>query len=176
MDGVLKLLYFSKRSLGLGVSFATLRANASGAVECQQVNLRAGIRMSDANNLHAECDIAYHRPEGKVSFNEALRLVTTFLADCRDSGVKLALVNARGLTGFPVPSTFERYCLGVEVAANGTGVRVAIVTYQEMIDPERFGITVALNRGALTDVFTAEEDAAAWLRRSNCINHPSMPT
>jgi len=32
-----------------------------------------------------------------------------------------------------------------------------------MIDPQKFGVTVALNRGLICDVFTTEAEAIAWL-------------
>jgi uncharacterized protein (DUF2384 family) len=32
-----------------------------------------------------------------------------------------------------------------------------------MIDPEKFGVTVAFNLGFASDVFTSEEEALTWL-------------
>ena len=43
-------------------------------------------------------------------------------------------------------------------------MRVAVVTYPEMIDPEKFGVTVASNIGFVSDVFTSEAEALTWLR------------
>jgi hypothetical protein len=38
-----------------------------------------------------------------------------------------------------------------------------LVVNQEMIDPDRFGVTVAMNRGLNGNVFSTEEEAIAWL-------------
>ena len=38
-----------------------------------------------------------------------------------------------------------------------------MVALPEMIDPGRFGITVARNRGFFADVFDSEEEAVEWL-------------
>jgi hypothetical protein len=35
-----------------------------------------------------------------------------------------------------------------------------------LIDPARFGVTLARNRGLMLDVFTSEAEALAWLRES----------
>ena len=43
-------------------------------------------------------------------------------------------------------------------------MHVAVVTYPEMIDPQKFGVTVATNIGFVSDVFTSEEEALTWLR------------
>ncbi|MDX1440414.1 MAG: hypothetical protein R3284_10985, partial [Rubricoccaceae bacterium] len=47
-------------------------------------------------------------------------------------------------------------------AAHGA-VRVALLARPEMLDPERFGVTVAANLGFTADAFTSEEEALAWL-------------
>jgi hypothetical protein len=49
-------------------------------------------------------------------------------------------------------------------AAQGL-VKVAVVTKPEMIDAQKFGVTVAANHGLALDVFTSEEEALAWLQR-----------
>ena len=40
---------------------------------------------------------------------------------------------------------------------------MAMVLRPEYIDPQKFGITVALNRRLIADVFELEEPALAWL-------------
>jgi hypothetical protein len=42
-------------------------------------------------------------------------------------------------------------------------VQLSLVVRPEMIDPEKFGITVARNAGMNADVFPAEPEALAWL-------------
>ena len=39
-----------------------------------------------------------------------------------------------------------------------------MVARAEMIDPQKFGVTVAENLGLITDVFTLQAEALAWLR------------
>jgi preprotein translocase subunit YajC len=39
-----------------------------------------------------------------------------------------------------------------------------MVARAEMIDPKKFGVTVAANSGLVGDVFESEEKALAWLR------------
>ena len=73
-------------------------------------------------------------------------------------------MNTTGLTGITALSTFDRYQIGEELATAAEGqVRVALVARAELIDPERFGITVARNRGLTADVFTTDAAALAWL-------------
>jgi hypothetical protein len=38
-----------------------------------------------------------------------------------------------------------------------------MVARAEMIDPRKFGVTVAANRGLMSDIFTTEAEARAWL-------------
>jgi hypothetical protein len=39
-----------------------------------------------------------------------------------------------------------------------------MVARPEMIDPEKFGVTVGRNNGLVCDVFPSEPEAEAWLR------------
>jgi hypothetical protein len=38
-----------------------------------------------------------------------------------------------------------------------------MITREEMVDPEKFGITAASDAGLRADVFTSESEALAWL-------------
>ncbi len=78
---------------------------------------------------------------------------------------RLMLV-ATGLDGLPVPTTWERFSLAEEWAQAARGVKVAVVCPGQLIDPARFGVTLARNRGLMLDVFTSEAEALAWLRES----------
>ena len=42
-------------------------------------------------------------------------------------------------------------------------VKLAMVVRPEMMDPEKFEVTVATNRGLDGNVFDSEKDALAWL-------------
>ena len=42
-------------------------------------------------------------------------------------------------------------------------VKVALVARTELMDPEKFEVTVGRNRGLLGNVFDCEKEALAWL-------------
>ena len=104
------------------------------------------------------------RPVGSVSFNEAVALVRAAIAAARSKQAWELLVDTRALTGFSSPNTFQRFLMAVEWAEEASGtVRLAMVAREEMIDPQKFGVTVAANRGLVSNVFTTESEARAWL-------------
>lgn len=68
-------------------------------------------------------------------------------------------------TGFQPPSLMMRYRFIHEmVEASGRVVRIAIVVRSEMIDPQKFGVTVAANEGVKGEIFESEDEALQWLR------------
>lgn len=80
------------------------------------------------------------------------------------------LIDARGITGAPTQD--ERYALGLFVAAEQrllaaktppVNLQVAIYGQQPFVDPQRFGETVALNRGGKVKVSERLDEALAWL-------------
>jgi hypothetical protein len=90
------------------------------------------------------------------------------ITQAREAGHRKLLINTVLVTGFPPPSTVQRYALGEACAAAGrSAVQVAMVARPEMIDPDRFGMIVARNRGLFADVFTTEAEARAWLLDPN---------
>ena len=106
----------------------------------------------------------FFRPTGKVSLDEAVELVDGAIAHARASGVTKLFVNGTRLTGFESPSLSERYFLVEKWARTANGaVRMAIVIRPEMVDPQKFGVTVAVNRRFIADVFVTEASAIAWL-------------
>jgi hypothetical protein len=98
--------------------------------------------------------------------------------DIYDQAIKIAvaggqtriLIDASRVTGTPTQD--ERYMLGLFVAAEQrilasrtppAEVQVAVYGRQPLIDPERFGETVALNRGAKVKVSERLDEALSWL-------------
>jgi hypothetical protein len=86
------------------------------------------------------------------------------------SGHTRILIDANGVTGMPTQD--ERYMLGLFVAAEQrilsaktppVDVKVAFLGRQPLVDPNRFGETVAVNRGANVKVSEQLEEALAWL-------------
>ena len=112
---------------------------------------------------------AFYRPAGTVSFDEAVALVRAAIAAARSNRCSDLLVDTTGLIGFPSPDTFQRFLAAVEWADEAKGaLRLAMVAQAEMIDPNKFGVTVALNRGLVSNIFTTEAEARAWLDARSC--------
>ena len=109
-------------------------------------------------------DCAYFRPAGKLTLEEAVELVDETIAYARGQRIPKLLFNARGLTGFRSPSLPERYFAARRFAdTSQSQVQVAMVILAEMIDPQKFGVTVARNSGMEADVFSQEPEALDWL-------------
>ena len=107
---------------------------------------------------------ALFRPAGLVAFDEAVELVSAAIAKARENGAGDLLVNTTALTGFTSPDTLDRFFAAVAWAARARGhLRLAVVARAELIDSQKFGVTVAANRGLTADIFTSEAEAAVWL-------------
>ena len=88
-------------------------------------------------------------------------------AYARDHQIERLLVDVTGLTGFSSPSVGDRYWFIRRMANAGKSrVAVALVLESHLIDPERFGVTVAANSGLRADVFTSQTEALEWLLSS----------
>jgi hypothetical protein len=107
---------------------------------------------------------ACYRPAGQVVLSEAIELISEAIAFARDHQIEKILVDSTQLTGFAVPNTSARFWM-VErfVKAAKSVVKVALLARTEMIDPDRFGVTLARNLGLQTDVFESEAEALEWL-------------
>ena len=117
-----------------------------------------------------------YRPTGCVSFDEAVDLVRDAIAVARRNGLRHLLVDTTELTGFASPDTFERFLAVVEwVKEARSGVRLAMVARPEMIHPQKFGVLVAANRGLVSNIFTTEAEARAWLADPSAYPPPPLP-
>lgn len=120
--------------------------------------------MDEPGGFVMEEGLGHYRPIGSVSFDEAVSRVRAAIAMARSQGARKLLVDTTALTGFLSPDTFQRYFAAVAWAVEAAGsLRLALVARAEMIDPQKFGVTVAANRGLTCDVFTTEAQARAWL-------------
>jgi len=82
-------------------------------------------------------------------------------AEARRIGVSRVLVDSRNsASGL---STMDRYQYGELIAEQLRGFRAAFLLGEELTDRERFGETVAVNRGGDIRVFTDVAAARAWL-------------
>ena len=107
---------------------------------------------------------AVYRPAGLVTFGGAVALVRAAIARALMNRASELLVDTTALDGFPSPNTFERFLAAVRWAEEARGrLRLAMVARAEMIDPEKFGVTIATSRGLESNIFTTEAEARAWL-------------
>ncbi len=108
--------------------------------------------------------ICQFRPRGECSLVEAVDLINSAIAYCRDQRVPKLLVNGTGLVGVPVPSLIDRFLMVEEWAQKAKGMVVVVLVIQaEYIHPEKFGVKVAADFGLMADVYTSETDALEWL-------------
>lgn len=85
------------------------------------------------------------------------------IAQCKQAGRSKLLVDGRKIQLDSI-TTIQRYWLGSEAAKHAAGsVRVAIVAPAELIDPQKFAITVAANHNLTAEVFSSFDEAMTWL-------------
>jgi hypothetical protein len=104
-----------------------------------------------------------YRPSGDLSFQQAVETISKSLSVAALLCVDRLLVDATKLTGFPSPGSWQRFWMAGELAGSGRSLRLAVLARAELIDPQRFGVVVARNRGLFANVFTAEAEAVEWL-------------
>jgi len=109
-------------------------------------------------------DYCCYRLSGHGSLTEAAGKVIEVITYAREQGMRQLLIDTTKWTGHKSPGTFERYHVAAAFteAARST-VKVAMVVRPEMMDPEKFEVTVARNRGLVGNVFDSEMEALAWL-------------
>jgi hypothetical protein len=114
--------------------------------------------------FHSCAGYGLYAPSGVVSLDEAVKLVNTALVYARQQQIGRLLVDLTDLSGFPSPSVADRYWIVREWAGLATTrISMAIVLQPEMIDPERFGVKVAVNLGVRADAFISRSKALTWL-------------
>ena len=103
---------------------------------------------------------------GTFSSEAVLNAYEKALNIAEREGLEAILVDISDLKGV-TPTTMYRYDLGVAIAriqrnhANRTCI--AVVGKEPIIEPQRFGETVAVNRGARGKVFTDIDEAVTWI-------------
>lgn len=106
----------------------------------------------------------HYRPVGSVSFDKAVAWVRAAIAFARSNHAVDLLVDTTMLTGLLSPEIFQRFLAAVAWAEEAAGrLHLAMIARAEMIDPQKFGVTVAANRGLVSNIFTTEAEARAWL-------------
>ena len=109
-----------------------------------------------------------YRLSGHGRLVEAASKVIEVITYSREQRVRNLLIDTTGWTGHQSPETLERYQFAQAFAAAARSeVRLAMVVRPEMMDPDKFEVTVARNRGLAGNVFDSEKDALAWLLDPN---------
>src|SRR5215469_11883895 len=115
--------------------------------------------MSMLQDMRPDGDLLSVRATGEFSLEEAKRNFLEMMEAVALHGTKRVLVDGRTITGHP--RTIERFYYGEFTAdavahhqtRNASGaIRFAYVLREPVLDPGRFGETVAVNRGMLIKV------------------------
>jgi RimJ/RimL family protein N-acetyltransferase len=116
-------------------------------------------------------EFAAYRPVGGGPFAGWRDRMLQVLGWAVQHGHQRLLVDFRGLTTLIPPTTYERFQLGERAAAEGApaGVTIALIGRPPVVDPDHFGVTVAVNRGLRVDVFEEEVSALQWLVGPNAV-------
>lgn len=109
-------------------------------------------------------DYSFFRLWGHGPLEAAVVQVVDAITFAREHDISKLLIDTTKWTGHESPDTLERYTVASEFAkvASST-VKLAMIVRPEMMDPEKFEVTVAKNRGMIGNVFDSERDALAWL-------------
>ena len=113
-------------------------------------------------------DYVYMSCTGVFSNDALLDVFEKGLTIAEDKELMAILVDTRGLGGVPA-STIQRFDLGESIPGiqleHSSRICLVLVGDEPMIEPERFGETVAVNRGATGKVFTDIDEAVTWLEK-----------
>jgi hypothetical protein len=125
--------------------------------------------MSMIIESRAESGFLHVAAMGEFSLEEAKRTFLEMLEAAARHNARKVLFDGRKLTG--EPKTMERFYFGefaaqsiVRFADRGLpyGAQFAYVLQEPVLDPQRFGETVARNRGMLVKCFDNLEEALEW--------------
>lgn len=101
---------------------------------------------------------------GSGLVGEVTQFYPQMLAACEQAGAKKLLLDLARVR--VVLSLQDRYELGNRAGIFArSSIKVAVVAAPGQLDPERFGLVVAKNRGVNALVFTDEAEAEAWLEK-----------
>jgi hypothetical protein len=124
--------------------------------------------MELALRIRADEGLLYATYSGDFSLGEAQRTFLQILEALQRHQVQKVLVDGRALAG--EPKTMDRFLYGKFVAEKVRKQRdrimcpkFAYVLVTPVLDPQRFGETVAVNRGMFVKTFDNLDDALEWL-------------
>ena len=109
-----------------------------------------------------------YRLSGHGPLTEATAKVIEAITFSREQGIRNLLIDTTNWTGHKSPDTVERFNVAQAfTAAARSEVRLSMVVRPEMMDPGKFEVMVATNRGMIGNVFDSEKEALAWLLAPN---------
>src|ERR1043166_8171382 len=111
-------------------------------------------------------DYCCYRLTGHGSLAEAANKVIEIIKFARDQGVRKLLIDTTKWTGHSKPDVLERYTVAeafAKAASSTVNLRICMIVRPEMMDPDKFEVMVATNRGLIGNVFDSETEALAWL-------------
>lgn len=121
--------------------------------------------------MHFESGLLTVEASGEFSLEEAKRVFLEMLQAVAQYHAESVLIDARNLKG--EPSHIERFFYGYFAAAETIHLiakyglsrppRFAYVMHEPLRDPQRYGETVAVNRGMTVKTFATAEEAYEWL-------------
>ena len=128
--------------------------------------------MSILQEMHFESGLLNVVIRGEFSLEEAERAFLEMLGAVEQYRAEKVLIDGRNLKG--EPEFIERFYYG-KFAAQETlrlvnehrvprAPQFAYVANEPLLDPRRFGETVAVNRGMCVKAFETPEEAFEWLR------------
>lgn len=120
--------------------------------------------MNPGGQLERRKSYAVFRATGETTLEDAVAAVTSAIVSAREQSIKNLLVDIVGLVGFEPPTHGERYLFVTEWANASQGlVRMALIVERRMIDPRKYGVSVAHSLGFAGNVFVTENAAIEWL-------------
>lgn len=131
------------------------------------LELRSGVSTDIRCEIKEQC--LYLEVHGIYSLDAALEVFEYALEMAKQEKLRGVLIDTRKVVAVS-PSVVECYEMGKRIAqlqsTRGGRVRLAVVGTEAILEVQRFGEVVALNRGALIKVSTDFEVAIAWLRQN----------
>jgi hypothetical protein len=109
-------------------------------------------------------DYACYRPLGQVSLQEITSLIGAAIIYSCEKQISRLFIDTTQVTGIDSLTVVERYVFSEELARKANSyIKVVLVAKPNLIHPQRFGMTVARNRGLNVNVMASESEALAWL-------------
>jgi hypothetical protein len=123
--------------------------------------------MGSSDGAKDEIEFKKHRDYIEARFPSGFavdrfnRFVDISVQACRKRKLSHLLVDLRAIEANV--SMIDRYEIATHGADAAADIKVALIALPMVIDPKKFGVQVARNRGLTIDIFTERKPAIAWL-------------